>query len=186
MNAAKVISINPSVKTLGEFNFSHQTLESVSRSLSNPGSSEISLKKTINFILGINSKATKTYSRNILITRVCAGISMILIALAGYSPVLLCLLGITLILGLFNRVSAFAGAVAFSSIYFSLLPLGEIAEIYLALAALSGIICYFGPGRFSIDMVIKKQIFRSLIRNRRNETSENDLFSYKAYSKIGK
>ena len=58
MNAAKVISVEPGRKTLGEFNFSNEALEAVTRSIAgsgrnNPVKESRLFKATVNLVMDL-------------------------------------------------------------------------------------------------------------------------------------
>lgn len=184
----KVISVNPCAKTLGEFNFSSEALSAVSRSISSPSFSKKKknpYKSIVNILLGINSKTSNKYSRNALIYRIIGGITLLILASFGVSPLMLSIIGISMILGLVMRVTAFAGFISFSSIFVTGISIGDISYINAFCAIILGIFSYFGPGRYSTDLFIRKDLFLAMIKSNHNEEpNEADSMDYRAYSKL--
>lgn len=187
MNAAKVISVDPRTKTLGEFNFNHDAIAALSRSLSNPSAKRKNpYKKLVNLLLGINSRTSMAFSQKMIVARFVAGIAFLICAYSGISPFLLTTLGVSMILGLCMRLTSFAGAISLAStlIY---LPLsgGEILLTSI-LGIVSAVLCISGPGRISLDLFIRKDLFTAMMKEKKEEKPDPDTLDYRAYANLSK
>lgn len=198
MNNAKIISVDPGIKTLGELNINEINLSRISRTISNPGAGKTSFKNALNFIFGINSRNSQALSSKVLAFRILAGtlfLALGAMTLTGtYAtgvPELLgltcCAFGVSLIAGFFMRViSACAAIFALYCSYISFMA-GTVDSVSLmtAITAFTG--CLFGPGLYSSDSFIRRSIFgiyRNMHRYDPERNADNLQFNYNAFASV--
>lgn len=198
MNNAKIISVDPGIKTLGELNINEINLSRLSRTISNPGASRTSFKNVLNFIFGINSRNSQALSSKVLAFRIFAGslfTALGAMALTGTGmaavPELLsitcCIFGVSLMTGLLMRVlSACAVIVSLYCAYISFMS-GAVDSFSLltAITAFTG--CLFGPGLYSSDSFIRRAlygIYRNMHRYDPERNADNLQFDYNAFASV--
>lgn len=189
MNDAKVISVNPCKKTAGEFNFSLKALESVSRSISNPSrKTEISCKRIVNLISGINSNTDKTFSKRLLIARLISGSVIFAMAFTGAFHVLFCIVGVSLLSGLCTRIISFSALISVAAATFCAPIAAPVSLAGILLLVTLGAFSYYGPGRYSTDLFIRKSVFKAICAGARREAAhtadDNIRMDYRAYSNL--
>lgn len=212
-NNFRVISVNPSQKTVGAIKsdlLQSELLATVARRC-RPQEINIRsmrLKTLINLFFGINKNVNEAFSGKLLFSR-CA-VSVALIGFAAFTafstPIswIALGLGIAFLLGFQTRIIASAATISLlfaslAKIYpeislinasafelymgkmASAIPFSEIECLLTAtiFAALS----YFGPGRYSLDQIIRRSAFRAIKRSsiaRKHRRAEQRL-SYRAY-----
>ena len=191
MSSINVISINPAKSAKSALHpevFERIARECrVNRDMTNM---TLSAKKTINLFFGINKSISRRKSTTLLIARTVAGLA--LIAGAFYSGLGLSsfsaswgmlVLGISLISGLFSRFTSFIGAGFFGYMtYMSTLISGtpDVAIIFSAFLSLTFFIS--GPGMFSVDQILRRNLIRyAKVRSRiKAEKLAANRLSYRA------
>lgn len=184
MNAAKVISVNPGTKTLGEFNFNQVAFAAVSRKISHPNVKNANpFKKLVNFLLGINKHTSMKFSKRMLVARLCLASIIILMASHVSSVVLLSIIAVSLILGLCERITTFAGSISLACS----LTAGSTTELQIiSLAFLATVLLIYsilGPGRYSVDLFIRKDLFITMMKGNIKSYESSDM-DYRAYQRI--
>lgn len=199
MNQANVISVNPGQKTLGELHINEHRLARISKAISGPSPISSPLKKFFNTFFGINSKVNAQYSKKILLSRVLIGALYIYIGLQGVIAgdswssmsgyeIATAILGASIFTGLLTRVTGIAGVILYGIISYSAWIQGDIdiSGIMMLLPAIIMIIT--GPGRYSIDQMIRYRLFTGLqgmkSRHRQNRRKENLRYGYRAYANV--
>lgn len=204
-----IISINPGRKTFGEMNLEMARMDVSAKSKA--GSSTLKrFKSVINFLSGINPGVTAKWSTKILFLRLIAGATLMATGFLNYFgefsynvPSMLIILGSILIIGLFTRVLSILGAALFATVMATtymgvtlpylpqtIVPFGELNYAYLLCSVLLLICAMIGPGRFSIDQMIRTGAF-SIKRNkikkrnkkamRKSEKQAEMRMTYKAF-----
>lgn len=188
MTDVKVISVNPGRKTLGALN--SDIIERMARSC-NPTNYSVStprLKSVCNFVFGIDKNVSGSWSSKLFFARLIVSAFLLSIAIPqlltpmfGYDlilPVATVAVAGMILLGFFARMASFAGFVyaaymsyltGFDAVY----TLQTILFIFMAMT---------GPGRYSIDQLLRRAIFKSSKRRRarRLRRAAEDRLSYKA------
>lgn len=208
MSEAQVISVNPGMKTRGELGGMSRTgrkcLASISRCISSPTKTVVSHKKSrsfcrliVDFLFGVSSKVSFTYSSKMLLVRLLTGVALILSQLLPISPedilamqipvdaLIICCIGVSIVLGLFSRIASFGGATLLSIWIAMSIMQGAIdmAAGWMALMMLTNSI--LGPGLYSADQLMRKGILNlraRIVRKRRKAVKE--AINYGAYGEI--
>ncbi len=89
-------------------------------------------------------------------------------------------LSLDLILGFATRFFLIAGAALFGIMSGLALEAGQTPLLYGSIAIVSIVLAIAGPGRYSLDAILKRKIFRSIRRYETHKLMERR-FSYKAY-----
>ncbi len=207
MTDVKVISVNPGKKTLGAINSEFiarvaRTCRPVSLAIHTPR-----FKTVWNAIFGISKTATTAGSTKLLLIRclvavllITTGVICIMKETDIYPPaisVFNIIAGSMIFLGFFARIASLSGFALYAYIatvsifkFHSLVQVpemlsGNIAPVALALTFL--ILAITGPGRYCIDQILRKNIFRICKRltfrraeRKKHHAAENRL-SYKAW-----
>lgn len=207
MADVNVISVNPSKQTLGALNFEFmhkmaRTCRPMAQAIHTPR-----FKTVCNFIFGINKNVTPAWSAKLFFSRAIISAFFIAIGIIGILSgaegirqavsIFNIVIGGMLFLGFFARIASFAGFLLNASIAVSA-ALGytwslsaasvatfEMAEVTQALLLL--IVAISGPGRYSIDQILRRAIFRkakyqTLKRSRSIKYKESAIrMSYRAW-----
>ena len=125
MNEANVISVDPGVKTLGELCVNDHRLARISRKISGPGRKVAApFRHIMNLLFGINRRVNSQLSGKMMILRLTCGTMFILMALLPMEmtdilaarftadSIMLCAIGISMIFGLFSRITTLTGTVS--------------------------------------------------------------------------
>ncbi|MDE7412762.1 MAG: hypothetical protein K2N05_03090 [Muribaculaceae bacterium] len=150
----------------------------------------VSAQKSINLAFGINKKVSKTKSRNLLLLRSVAGISLVASAFAqgldftSFSASwAMVIMGISMVFGLFSRVISIMSATFFTYVLaISGLEI-SLANISAAAAVLFSVTLFItGPGKFSFDNILRRSMIRyaKVSSRRKAEKLANLRLSYKA------
>lgn len=185
MSSVNVISINPAKSAKSALH--PEVFERIAREYSisrDTTKMNISAKRTINFIYGINKKIGKTLSINLLVARtiiaaaLTAGTIWTGLSLIAFTPAwMMLILAGSLLFGLFSRVISFG-----SALYFGCLASTAPEWMMIASAGVSFLFFLSGPGLFSIDQLLRRASFRYAKRRARSKAiklAENRL-SYRA------
>ncbi|MDE6272068.1 MAG: hypothetical protein K2M31_03570 [Muribaculaceae bacterium] len=89
-------------------------------------------------------------------------------------------LTVVLFLGTATRFCLTASAALFGILSGLALDAGQVPVLYGFIAVSCALLAYAGPGRYSIDAILKRKIFRSIRRYETHKLMERR-FSYKAY-----
>ena len=81
--------------------------------------------------------------------------------------------------GIFTRATMTISALWMGYTALGSLMMGDVAVIELILAAGSAVMAYTGPGRYSVDANLRRQIFR-IVKRRETRRIMEERFSYKA------
>lgn len=201
-----VISINPGRKSFGEINFELPRINVSEEIISKSSSKTRHFRSFINFLTGINPGVTTKWSIKILTQRLIAGGTLIAAGIMDFNgfldfdlPTVMIITGALVLSGLFTRIASAIGGIAFGAIavlsylgianpYLPTYPIsaGEINFAYVLYAGLLLNAMISGPGRFSIDQLIRSGAFalrrRSIKNNIRKAHRKAELrMSYKAF-----
>lgn len=198
MNNAKIISVNPGIKTLGELNINEINLARLSRTISRPGQSSSYVKNILNFVFGLNSRVNTHFSSKMLALRVIAGTFMTglgAMALIGSAAVAMphllavaaCALGISMLSGTFMRLVSVAVAITGAySLYLSVTAgAADMTSVMVAMVACFGAV--LGPGHYSADMYLRRslhRIYRNANRYDPDRNASNLHFEYNAFASV--
>lgn len=189
-NSFKVISVNPSQKTIGAINT--DLLASVARHC-RPADINIKsmrLKTLVNLFFGINKNVNEAFSGKLLFARCAVAVILICFAaMTGFATLsawIAVAVATTLLLGFQTRIITSLAAITMIGISIvkfypeiSIINASD-AEIFISRIAagipLSGIECLltaaffaalaiFGPGRFSADQILRRKAFSAIKRN---------------------
>lgn len=204
MADVNVISINPGKKTLGALNI--DVIEKVARSC-RPAGHAIRIPKTktvCNFIFGINKAVTSAWSSKLWICRsiisalfIAEGIISVMAGVSGtdlHLAIFNIIAGTLIFPGLFTRITAISGFILYLAMGAASIPgLGLSFPVpahegldFGALAQSSAFLflAITGPGRYSIDQLLRRSIFlsakRRAIKRARNAAARR--LSYKAWN----
>lgn len=185
MNLADVISVIPGRKTRGEFNAVYGSVGKLTRGLRSVTNQASSLQQFVNFATGISSTTGKFFSWKMLGVRMLIGalfLTMGIISLIStpydISAISMIAMGGSLILGLFTRFTSTAFAAFFGYLAYPAIMSGSI-PYEDAMTVITGLIfMIFGPGRISIDQLIRKGLFTI---SRRKRVRKPRVMTYRAY-----
>lgn len=201
MNLAQVISVNPSVKTLGELSApSEKYMSGISRALSNPEKRVSSLfVGMVNMISGINSKTNKQLSYKVLYIRLIIGLMLIAFSInpmvsqpvsaLSVTTVLTFLLGCTIIAGFLTRPATIGAALFFSTMFIQSISSGSVDNMSGLMMVMMLVISIMGPGMFSLDRIIRRNLLsmRGKIQTKKfNSRYNGTSVYYTAYADIEK
>lgn len=198
MNNAKIISVNPGIKTLGELNINEINLSRLSRTISNPGQRSSHVKDILNFVFGLNSKVNTQFSNKMLSIRILGGLLMTGLGMSAYlgssltaMPQMLALttgiFGISLLSGCLTRVvSLLTAAVGAFFIYQSIgAGVLDMSALLVAITAVFSVI--LGPGHYSVDMFLRRSLHRIYRHANRYDPERNASklnFEYNAFASV--
>lgn len=186
---ALIVKVNPGATTLGALN-PGSIAGKFRKNVLNEGYSNqgVSVRKLFRVVFGPTGIAAST-SRVILTARMMTGIFMILSGFIlgsqlgyAYHPIatFAVMAGGMLIPGIATRLTMAAGVVIFAVAGFGMSLPGTIPGVELILSGLCLLMALAGPGRFSSDAVIRRNIFRWL-RRRDMRIGIEQRASYKAF-----
>lgn len=203
MNRINVISVNPGHNTLGALNpenFVNKTRENL-RYTSDlyekveegaiSSHKKFGIKKRLNFFFGINSETGVKTSAKLLVCRTLFSAYLISWSILSFSSVpvevisAFLVVGGLLLIGLFSRVASFGGFVASTVLAtMQFINNGTLNESLSLLAITCLVFSLLGPGRISLDSILRKQIFRisKLMAIKKSRRIAEDRLSYKAFS----
>lgn len=188
MNATQVISVNPGKKTIGELLLEARKNEPASHSIVAAVTRKPKGHSLMNALTGISAKASKSTSRRLLFLRVIT--AAILGGLAWYSwyaeaePMLfipLIVLGGSLLTGFLTRIVSIGMLGTF--VYFAFQGLAA-PVISGALAFTALVFAILGPGRYSIDQLIRHAALSASKRRNSSSTIPRMKFDYRSYSRL--
>ena len=197
MTRMNVISIDPAQATKGAM------LSDISQSFRIKGSVLADIERprekreSLNIISGINNRISTIMSSRLFLLRLFMGILLLALGIYPYLPydvmtisgvspvpqyVNICeiVLGGTLLLGLFSRITSTAGFVFFTYLTVNSAMEGTINLEPVIPAIISIIFMVTGPGIYSTDQLIRRTLIKK-INNRRNRRNA-ERFSYRAYA----
>lgn len=205
MSNERIISVNPAKATLGASN--REMLERIARGCraSAPRLEGDGMKALVDFIFGINKNVSSVWSGKLIAIRCIVGAMLLASALISgidfqyftFSNVQL-VVGVMILAGFFDRMAAITG-VAFYILFFiwdSPVMMAtdgvQVASTLLhspdALFAMLLVFCaIIGPGRYSIDQLIRRSIINGTKRRKEAKTASRKAkeaeirLSYKAY-----
>lgn len=193
MNATQVISVNPGKKTIGELLLEARDNEPATHSIVATVARKPKGHSIMNALTGISSKASQSTSRRLLFLRVIT--ATILGGLAWYSwyagaePMLfipLIVLGGSLLTGFLTRIVSIGMLGTF--VYFAFL--GFAAPVISgALAFTALVFAILGPGRYSIDQLIRHTAISAAKRRNSIPAAPRSAyphlkFDYRSYSHL--
>lgn len=198
MNHAKVISVNPGLKTAGELNLSKFNLEGISRSISAPADKKASFKRRLDFFFGINAGVNSQFSSKMMAVRVMGAVilcGLALMSLFGSSAAVLphnaavitLLFGVSLAFGLLTRMAAAICTLFFGISFVSALTAGSLDLTILFLGSCSALFMIMGPGMYSTDLLLRRRIhkmYRDAHRYDPSRNPDNIIFDYTAFSNV--
>ncbi|MDE5843198.1 MAG: hypothetical protein K2H35_05630 [Muribaculaceae bacterium] len=178
------ISVNPAESTIGSLH-PEVYVNRVRRNFDLEGA-RVARRKSGTFlrtIFGATSISGK-WSILLLIARVLFGGFMIYdgISAAGtpLTAIISIIIGVLLIIGLSTRLVMTATAIGFGIIAGMAIEAGGLPITTIAIAAASAVMAIAGPGRYSSDAMIRRNIFRKIRRYETRKLMDNR-FSYRAY-----
>lgn len=187
-DSIRVISVNPANLTKGELHPEawEASFKKVSEIVSGsklPKSCEIS-----NFIFGINRNTTRSKSAYLFLARLVASALIITSAVMIFGSVVpasvgfsLIALGVVAFFGICLRPLSAIAAIASGYLAFTLVP-GSINLILAGICLISSILAVLGPGRFSVDSLLRRTVFNRERRRRNAARKAAEMrLSYKAF-----
>lgn len=189
MNAkVAVLNVNPAAQTAGSFG-ADSALRALRRNVYKEGS-EVAKRKSgapLRLAFG-NTSMSESMSRRVMIARMLFGIVMIL---GGFmigselgckycaTSVIGVVAGFMLLFGIFTRVSMSVTALGMGYAFLSAVSSGDMALIELIVGVGSAAMAYMGPGRYSMDALLRRKIYR-IVKKRETHRLMEERFSYKA------
>lgn len=192
MSITKIISIDPTRKTLGSIH-SEITERILRNSNISHGDNTLSSRQLVNFIFGIPSGSTLFNSCIFLVRTLFATVLILSGSLilsnevnaptTFIAPQLFAigqiLIGGMLFFGLLSRLAMAAGFTAFAFVAVKSILAGSLVISPIVLGSICLIFMLLGTGRFSCDFLIRKAIILNAVRKRK-KIAEHRL-SYRAY-----
>lgn len=203
-----VISVNPGTKTIGDFNEEGRRYDKLSECLAATIAHKSQMEDFINFFTGIDSKTSSTKSVKLAVSRIAVGILFLTGSIIYFNSlpvavgVALFIAGISLVFGFYQRICCLCVGVTFALFAFK----GEFANINNSIISIIygcaipltlTFLAILGPGKFSIDQLIRKfalRLHRKKIRNMANKYRRNTYnrkgndseltLSYKSYFEL--
>ena len=198
MTDARIISVNPAEKSVGEKLLNQRRLANLSRCLSNNGCSDgISLGRCVNLFFGLNKKIDMQLSAKLFLFRMVCGVGLVASQLLPMHPddimmfdfslnsLLIMAFGFSIFFGLFTRLSAIAASGWFGYLLYGSIAIGEPDAMLVLLSIISLGLWTFGPGQFSFDQLIRMGLIaiRKRVRKSASAGNSNGL-DYRAYSSL--
>ena len=190
MNASStVISVDPRSVVKGALHpeAAARIIRSSALSLHKPAKSYF--KKFLNLFFGFSAKLTRRVSSSLLFLRVAFAAVLICTALfsSSFSLVVLpsvawIVLGGLFAVGLFVRLGAVASTTLFSLLIISEAMTSVFDPFIAASLSISLFLAICGPGRYSLDTLIRAAIFSAVNSSRRRCIQRR--LSYRAYSQF--
>ncbi|MDE5790423.1 MAG: hypothetical protein K2H96_04240 [Muribaculaceae bacterium] len=169
MSSINVISINPAQSAKSALH--PEVFERIAREYrvdKEMTQINLSAKKTINFAFGINKNVSRSMSVNLLVARAVAGFG--LVGFAFYQGLTfstfslswaMLMLGFSLLCGLFTRVSSFISLGFFGYVAtMATIATGTPDFASLVPALISMVFMISGPGKFSADQIMRRNLFK--------------------------
>lgn len=189
MNTANVISVNPGRKTLGEVN-APLYFERITRTIAQSHKIKKPGIGLLNFILGVNPAVNDSISWKLIALRSVYGIALSL--LAGYfmlqgtantATIAIAATGISLIFGIFSRLCALScTSILIVLSVMGYMLTGTINTLQISIASFSMIFAVLGPGKFSVDQLIRRSIIR--MKKHHTTTKKSPTLTYNVYLKL--
>lgn len=200
MTHASVISIDPGKSTLGDLNPAATARTLRYRVLNREAQASASFKHVLNSIFAIgNAGRAQSKGVSLMLVRMLVGTILLFCGLsegfggvlptpevlqsAGFVPsletVALLMTGTSLCLGLFTRIMLLASAVCFGIVFGEGIAACEFMQTAALMFALSLVFAVKGPGRLSMDALIRRSLY-SAHRNRARRRAARRL-SYEAF-----
>lgn len=192
MNGINVISINPSESTAASMH--PEVFEKIVRECkvnSYRESHPHLYRRIINVLSGIDGRVTSGCSGRLAWIRIIAGAGLIILGcnplqcgLSSFSSIASIILGSSLIIGSFTRITSFAAAIYFISMTIADLFGGTLNASLMLPALIASIFTIMGPGIYSCDRFIRRSLIKysqKLATNKKHKTADNRL-SYKAFA----
>lgn len=192
-----IISIDPAQATKGAM------LSEISQSFRMKGTVLADIERrrekreSLNIISGINNRISTIMSSRLFLLRLFMGVLLLALGIYPYLPyeitavpesssvpqyVNICeiVLGGSLLLGLFTRISSAAGFVLFTYLTVNSAMQGAINLELVIPALISVIFMVTGPGIYSTDQLIRRTLIKRI--NNRRDRRKSERFSYRAYA----
>lgn len=96
------------------------------------------------------------------------------------APVMFIIAGLLIINGVFTRITALSGSIVSAYVMCACLSEGNPFMLWALLWGTFSLVALTGPGRFSVDIILRRNIFRSICRRNMHRLLDNR-FSYRAY-----
>ena len=198
MNSVRVISVNPSEKTLGEKLFNQNRLSTISRCLAKPGRKlGFSWAKFANFLFGINRNVNSQLSGKLFLLRLLCGAAVLASVLVPMHPdavmafdfelmkVPALLFGTMLVTGLFLRPASVVAAGWFGFIAYRSVMAGAFDLEAASMTLVALIFTVLGPGRYAIDQIFRHAVFAlGRINRRKRSRKAGRGLDYRAYVSV--
>lgn len=199
MNEANVISVDPGVKTLGELCVNDHRLARISRKISGPGRKVAApFRHIMNLLFGINRRVNSQLSGKMMILRLTCGTMFILMALLPMEmtdilaarftadSIMLCAIGISMIFGLFSRITTLTGTVWFGIALYNSMAVSEPDTMSAMLVMVTAIFSVLGPGLYSMDRYLRRALIilaqKSIKKGRRKNCKAG--VTFRAYNDV--
>ena len=198
MSDPNVISVDPGAKTLGELRVGENRLSRIIRRLSGPGKKVTApFRYTLNLLFVINRCVNTRFSGKMMLMRhLCGGLFIVMtlvpmsipdIMAANFTTdaIVLTAVGISIILGLFSRMTTLAGAVWFGILFSRSREKYEPDMTCAAIMMVMAIFSVLGPGLYSMDRYIRRLIL-CLVRAGKKKTArcKKGGIQYNAYGSV--
>lgn len=199
MGRAQIISVNPGVKTTGEIGSRYGKLARISRTIApTVKTPKTMFYKELNLLFGLNKGVNTQLSVKLLLLRVVCGALMVLTVLLpmttneivsmqfAIESMVMCLLGVSLLLGFLSRITSYAG-VAWSGYNLVTSIMNGTPDMACgALMLLMLVFSVLGPGMFSADQLIRKSVMaaRRTARQHRGKVKHSANLDYRAFSQV--
>ena len=190
MTSARVISVNPSKKTLGRFWEEGIPYRDKGLKLVRSVAKVPEVKLPMSFLFGIRKKRSTAYAMSTLAIRIVLGAAMIVFGVMNLDPanpaivpLVMMFAGTMIFFGFMTRIVTFAtaGYLGYMAVT-SFLAGAPIDAMMIGTASTVGaclLIFILGPGRVSVDQLIRRAILVSK-RRKRSRKSEARM-TYKAF-----
>lgn len=188
MSDLNVISINPSQTTLGSLQ------PEVAERLLRVRKAGVATKRTggskgfLDFVWGVNPSSTRRVSGKMFAVRAMMGAYFVVISVMNFTGVaelgncVMFALGVSMILGFFQRLVSFGGACWFGYFAVKAALVGVVDNMDIMLSLCCMAMSILGPARYSVDMLMRNVWRKSLKKRRINkeQKARTRRMSYKA------
>jgi len=154
--------------------------------------------KELNLLFGLNKGVNTQLSGKLLLLRVVCGALMVLTVLLPMTTneivsmqfsirsMVMCLLGVSLLLGFLSRITSYAGVAWFGYNLVTSIMNGTPDMACGALMLLMLVFSVLGPGMFSADQLIRKSVMaaRRTARQNRGKVKHGANLDYRAFSQV--
>lgn len=198
MTDARIISVNPAEKSLGEKLLNQKCLGTISKCISDSSRIGLTIGRCVNLFFGLNGKINLQLSSKLLFLRLVAGAVLICSVLLpvqsvdllsfGFEPqnMFIIAFAFSLVFGFFTRVCSIAALGWYGYLLYSSIAASAPDVSLLPVMGVGVMFWILGPGMFSFDQLVRCGLMavRNSIKRSAGKSSRPTTLDYRAYSTV--